>query len=338
MNRYAAWKYILILVIVIVSLVYALPNLYGSDPALQITSSRGTEINELTELQVNAALSTANIKPTRIDLVNNNLLIRFNDEDTQLKAQEIVKKSLGKGYVVALNLAPDTPDWLVKFGAEPMFLGLDLRGGVHFLMEVDMDAAIHKAEERYVSDLRSLFRENKVRYKTITRREQGGVLIRYQELSQQQDGAKIIEKNFKDINVTDNNVSGENQTIITLSEKAVIETRKNALQQNITTLRKRVNELGVAEPVIQQQGTERVVVELPGVQDTARAKDILGATATLEFRLVDTEHPVQDAVNGRVPAGSKLYYDRNGRPMLLKKQVMLTGDHIIDAASGIAPS
>ena len=335
MNRYAAWKYILILVIVIVSLVYALPNLYGSDPALQITSSRGTEINELTELQVNAALSTANIKPTRIDLVNNNLLIRFNDEDTQLKAQEIVKKSLGKGYVVALNLAPDTPDWLVKFGAEPMFLGLDLRGGVHFLMEVDMDAAIHKAEERYVSDLRSLFRENKVRYKTITRREQGGVLIRYQELSQQQDGAKIIEKNFKDINVTDNNVSGENQTIITLSEKAVIETRKNALQQNITTLRKRVNELGVAEPVIQQQGTERVVVELPGVQDTARAKDILGATATLEFRLVDTEHPVQDAVNGRVPAGSKLYYDRNGRPMLLKKQVMLTGDHIIDAASGI---
>ena len=335
MNRYAAWKYILILVIIVISVVYALPNLYGSDPALQITSSRGTEINELTELQVNAALTTANIKPTRTDLVNNNLLIRFNDEDTQLKAQEIVKKSLGKGYVVALNLAPDTPDWLEKFGAEPMFLGLDLRGGVHFLMEVDMDAAIRKAEERYVSDLRSLFRENKVRYKTITRRDQGGILIRYQELSQQQDGAQIIDKNFKDINVTENNISGENQTIITLSEKAVIETRKNALQQNITTLRKRVNELGVAEPVIQQQGTERVVVELPGVQDTARAKDILGATATLEFRLVDTEHSVQDAVDGRVPAGSKLYYDRNGRPMLLHKQVMLTGDHIIDAASGI---
>ena len=335
MNRYAAWKYILILIIIIISLVYSLPNLYGSDPALQITSSRGTEINELTELQVNAALSKVNIKPIRTDLVNNNLLIRFNDEETQLKAQEIVKTSLGKGYVVALNLAPDTPDWLVKLGAEPMFLGLDLRGGVHFLMEVDMDAAIRKAEERYVSDLRSLFRENKVRYKTITRRDQGGVLIRYQELSQQLDGAKIIDKNFKDINVTENNTSGENQTIITLSEKAVIETRKNALQQNITTLRKRVNELGVAEPVIQQQGTERVVVELPGVQDTARAKDILGATATLEFRLVDTEHPVQDAVNGRVPAGSKLYYDRNGRPMLLKKQVMLTGDHIIDAASGI---
>lgn len=335
MNRYAAWKYILILIIIIISLVYSLPNLYGSDPALQITSSRGTEINELTELQVNAALSKASINPVRTDLVNNNLLIRFTDEDTQLKAQEIVKKSLGKGYVVALNLAPDTPDWLVKFGAEPMFLGLDLRGGVHFLMEVDMDAAIRKAEERYVSDLRSLFRENKVRYKTITRRDQGGVLIRYQELIQQQEGAKIIDKNFKDINVTENNVSGENQTIITLSEKAVIETRKNALQQNITTLRKRVNELGVAEPVIQQQGTERVVVELPGVQDTARAKDILGATATLEFRLVDTEHPVQDAVNGRVPAGSKLYYNRSGRPMLLKKQVMLTGDHIIDAASGI---
>ena len=335
MNRYAAWKYILILVIIVISVIYALPNIYGSDPALQITSSRGAEINELTELQVNAALATANIKPMKTDLANNNLLIRFSDEDTQLKAQEIVKKSLGRGFVVALNLAPATPEWLEKFGAEPMFLGLDLRGGVHFLMEVDMDAAIRKAEERYVSDLRSLFREHKIRYKTITRRDQGGILIRYQELSQQQDGAQIIDKNFKDINVTENNEAGENQTLITLSEKSVIETRKNALQQNITTLRKRVNELGVAEPVIQQQGTERVVVELPGVQDTARAKDILGATATLEFRLVDTEHPVQDAVEGRVPAGSKLYYNRDGRPMLLRKQVMLTGDHIIDAASGI---
>lgn len=335
MNRYPAWKYILILVIILISTVYALPNLYGSDPALQITSSRGTEINEFTELQVNTALKTANIKPLKTDLANNNLLIRFSDEDTQLKAQEIVKKALGRGYVVALNLAPATPDWLAKVGAEPMFLGLDLRGGVHFLMEVDMDAAIRKSEERYVSDLRSLFRDNKVRYKTITRRDQGGVLIRYQDLSQQQDGAKIIDKNFKDINVVDKNEAGDYQTIITLSEKSVIETRKNALQQNITTLRKRVNELGVAEPVIQQQGTERVVVELPGVQDTARAKDILGATATLEFRLVDTEHSVQDAVDGHVPAGSKLYYNRDGRPMLLNKQVMLTGDHIIDAASGI---
>ena len=336
MNRYPAWKYILIIVIIVIGVIYALPNLYGSDPALQISSSRGTEVSELTKLQAQVAFDKAGIKPTSMELKDNNLLIRFKDEETQLKAQDIVNAALGKGYVVALNLAPSTPSWLTSLGAEPMFLGLDLRGGVHFLMEVDMDAAVKKTEERYVSDLRSLFRENKVRYKTISRRDQGGVLIRYQDAAQQQDGEKLIDKNFRDINVKSNNEeSGEYQTIITLTERSINETRKNALQQNITTLRKRVNELGVAEPVIQQQGDRRVVVQLPGVQDTARAKDILGATATLEFRLVDTEHSVQDAVDGRVPAGSALYYDRDGHPMLLEKQVMLTGDYIIDAASGI---
>ena len=336
MNRYAAWKYILIAMIVVIGFIYALPNLYGSDPALQISSSRGAEISELTEIQVQIALDEAGIKPGSIELNIDNLLIRFHDEETQLRAQEIVKSALGRGYVVALNLAPATPAWLSKLGAEPMFLGLDLRGGVHFLMEVDMDAAIKKSEERYVSDLRSLFRENKVRYKTISRRDQGGVLIRFQDLAQQQDGAKVIDKNFIDINVdTGNSDVGEYQTVITLTEQSINETRKNALHQNITTLRKRVNELGVAEPVIQQQGDRRVVVQLPGVQDTARAKDILGATATLEFRLVDTTHSVQDAVDGRSPAGSTLYYDRDGNPLLLDKQVMLTGDYIIDAASGI---
>lgn len=336
MNRYAAWKYILIVAIIVIGIIYALPNIYGSDPALQVSSSRGNEISELTELQVQVAFDKAGIKPISMKINNNSLLIRFKDEETQLKAQDIVNAALGKGYVVALNLAPSTPPWLTKLGAEPMFLGLDLRGGVHFLMEVDMDAAIKKSEERYVSDLRSLFRENKVRYKTISRRDQGGVLVRYQDAAQQQDGDKLIDKNFRDINVKNNNEeSGEYQTIITLTERSITETRKNALQQNITTLRKRVNELGVAEPVIQQQGDRRVVVQLPGVQDTARAKDILGATATLEFRLVDTDHSVQDAVDGKVPAGSALYYDRDGRPMLLDKQVMLTGDYIIDAASGI---
>ena len=336
MNRYAAWKYILIVVIIVIGFIYALPNIYGSDPALQVSTSRGTEISELTKLQVQVAFDKAGIKPISMKLDHNSLLIRFKDEETQLKAQDIVNAALGKGYVVALNLAPSTPSWLTSLGAEPMFLGLDLRGGVHFLMEVDMDAAVKKTEERYVSDLRSLFRENKVRYKTIGRRDQGGVLIRYQDAAQQQDGEKLIDKNFRDINVKNNNeASGEYQTIITLTERSINETRKNALQQNITTLRKRVNELGVAEPVIQQQGDRRVVVQLPGVQDTARAKDILGATATLEFRLVDTTHSVQDAVDGRVPAGSALYYDRDGHPMLLDKQVMLTGDYIIDAASGI---
>ena len=292
------------MVIVIFGTIYALPNIYGSAPAIQITSSRGAEINELTELQVEIALDDAGIEPVNMEIQGNSLLIRFTDEETQLKAKDILKQALGKGFVVALNLAPATPQWLQNLGAEPMFLGLDLRGGVHFLMEVDMDAAIRKAEERYVSDLRSLFRENKVRYKTVSRREDvGGVLIRYRDLVQQQAGASIIDDNYAGINSginveEDNTEEGEYQTVITLTQVLINETRKNALQQNITTLRKRVNELGVAEPVIQQQGTERVVVELPGVQDTARAKGILGATATLEFRLVDTEHPVQEAVDG----------------------------------------
>jgi len=338
MNRYPIWKNVLIAVIVAIGFVYALPNLYGSDPALQISSSRGAETGELSGLQVNVALDKEKIKPTRIELGAGSLLIRFDNEETQLKAQGIVKKALGRDYVVALNLAPSTPAWLRKLGAEPMFLGLDLRGGVHFLMEVDMEAAVGKAEERYVSDLRTLFREKKVRYKTITRRDEGGVLIRFQDTDQQEAGVKLIGKEIPDAKITEGK-AGEYQTLLTMSEPSIIATRTNALQQNITTLRNRVNELGVAEPVIQQQGASRVVVELPGVQDTARAKEILGATATLEFRLVDEEHSLKDAVEGRVPPGYKLYKERgSGSPLLLKKQVLLTGDHIIDAASGIDPA
>ena len=336
MNRYPTWKYVLIAIIIIIGIIYSFPNIYGSDPALQISSSRGAEISELTELQVQIAFDEAGIKPQSYEINPNNLLIRFADEETQLRAQDAARNALDRTYVVALNLAPSTPDWLRKLGAEPMFLGLDLRGGVHFLMEVDMNAAISKAEERYVSDFRSLFRENKIRYRTISRRDQGGVLVRFQNSAEQENGVKLINKNNPEVKV-DSSVSesGEFHALVTLSEQSIIETRTNALQQNIITLRKRVNELGVAEPVIQQQGDRRVVVELPGVQDTARAKDILGATATLEFRMVDDAHSVQDALDGRVPAGSKLYHDRDGQPMLLSKQVLLTGDHIIDAASGI---
>src|SRR3990172_7371587 len=336
MNRYPTWKYVLIAIIIIIGIIYSFPNIYGSDPALQISSSRGAEISELTELQVQIAFDEAGIKPQSYEINPNNLLIRFADEETQLRAQDAARNALDRTYVVALNLAPSTPDWLRKLGAEPMFLGLDLRGGVHFLMEVDMNAAISKAEERYVSDFRSLFRENKIRYRTISRRDQGGVLVRFKNSGEQENGVKLINKNNPEVKV-DSSVSesGEFHALVTLSEQSIIETRTNALQQNIITLRKRVNELGVAEPVIQQQGDRRVVVELPGVQDTARAKDILGATATLEFRMVDDARSVQDALDGRVPAGSKLYYDRDGQPMLLSKQVLLTGDHIIDAASGI---
>ena len=336
MNRYSSWKYILILFLIGLGLLFALPNIYGKDPSLQISAARSVEITELTEYQISAALDEAGLSYKNIVLGVGNLTIRFDDEETQLKAQPIVKESLGRNYVVALNLAPATPDWLSKFGAEPMSLGLDLRGGVHFLMEVDMDAAVDKAEERYISELRSFLRENKVRYKTITRNKPSGLLIRFKDDNERNNGQSLIEKNLLDLNVIapDANET-EFSLIITIKDEVLLETRRLALQQNITTLRKRVNELGVAEPVIQRQGLKRVVVQLPGVQDTARAKAILGATATLEFRLVDEKHEPQEAVNGRVPAGSKLYYERNGQPILLKKQVMLTGDSIINAASGI---
>ena len=336
MNRYPLWKYILIAIVIVTGVIYSLPNIYGSDPALQISSSRGAEISELTELQVQIAFDEAGIKPESYEISPNSLLIRFRDEEIQLRAQDVARNAMGRNYVVALNLAPSTPTWLRKLGAEPMFLGLDLRGGVHFLMEVDMNAAISKAEERYVSEFRTLLRENKVRYRTISRRDQGGVLVRFQNSTEQENGVRLLNRNFPEAQVSSIvSDTGEYQVLVTLSDQSVIETRKNALQQNITTLRKRVNELGVAEPVIQQQGDRRVVVQLPGVQDTARAKDILGATATLEFRMVDDVGSVQDALDGRVPAGSRLYYERDGQPILLSRQVLLTGDHIIDAASGI---
>ena len=336
MNRYPLWKYLLIIFIVGIGAIYSLPNIYGKDPALQISPTGTAELTELTILRVETALEKAGMPVRSSGLELNRLVIRFSNEELQLKAQSVVQQELGNAYVVALNLAPATPSWLKGLGAEPMFLGLDLRGGVHFLMEVDMEAAIKKSDERYVSDLRTLLRENRIRYKTITMLNEGGLLIRFRDAQQRSDGMDLIEDNYPDLVVTAlDTETGEFQARAVLKETALLDTQRFALQQNITTLRKRVNELGVAEPVIQQQGQSRVVVQLPGVQDTARAKEILGATATLEFRMVDEAHSVQDAVDGRIPAGSKLYQDRDGRPVLLEKQIMLTGDYIIDAKSGI---
>ena len=339
MNRYSSWKYIFIFIVMAVGIVYALPNLYGSAPAIQVSASRASaEVSELTELQMNIALEDANIKPTSMELGEGRLTIKFADEETQLRARDAVQESLGDGYVVALNLAPAAPDWLRKLNAKPMFLGLDLRGGVHFLMEVDMESAIKTSEERYISDIRTTLREEKVRYKTITRNNEGGLLVRYLDAIQKINGDKLVKENFLELDTNETKIETETpETKLILNPDVVKETEKYALQQNITTLRKRVNELGVAEPVIQQQGLRRIVVQLPGVQDTARARIILGATATLEFRLVDDDHSVQDAIDGPVPAGSSLYDLRSGGKILLKKRVMLTGDAIIDAASGIDP-
>lgn len=334
MNRYALWKYLLIVVVIVVGVVFALPNLYGEDPAVQISPARAAQIDEGLQAQVSAALETAGIKPLSIQRDLGRLLIRFPDTESQLQGRDVVSQAMG-GYVVALNLAPVTPGWLSSLGARPMYLGLDLRGGVHFLMEVDMQAAVHQAEERYISDIRPLLRESKIRYKTITRGDTGGIRIRFRDPETRTKAARVINDAFQDLEVAEADSLGNFDLRVQLTEQFKNDTRKFALQQNITTLRNRVNELGVAEPVVQQQGKDRVVVQLPGVQDTARAKEILGATATLEFRLVDTEHSVQEAVDGRVPVAAKLYYDRDGQPILLKKRVMLTGEYIIDAASGI---
>ncbi|HHH48054.1 MAG TPA: protein translocase subunit SecD [Gammaproteobacteria bacterium] len=345
MNQYPAWKYLLVILVLVVSTIYALPNLYGEDPALQVTSTRTAQVDITTQEKVQKLLTEAGIRYDSIGLSDAQLLVRFADTETQLAAKDVVKKGLGRGYVVALNLAPRTPDWLVSLGAAPMYLGLDLRGGVHFLMEVDVEAAVRQAEERYISDFRSLLRENKVRYARIARYSnedvesdglaRSGVEIRFKSAEARDQAEELISGEYPDLELkTDDRADGY-YLLAGLDDKERREVRKLALKQNITTLRNRVNELGVAEPVIQQQGENRIVVQLPGVQDTARAKEILGATATLEFRLADETHDVQEALRGRVPPGLKLYPQREGGYVLLKNRVMLTGDYIIDASSGI---
>ena len=334
MNRYPLWKYLLILFLTVVGTIYALPNLYGDDPALQISANRMAEINNATRDTVIKALEKEQLAYKTIEVKPSSLLVRFVDTDTQLKAYEPVRSALGDSYTTAMNLAPATPDWLRGLNALPMYLGLDLRGGVHFLMEVDMNAAISQALERYVSDLRSLMRENKIRYLTIVA-DQGRVEIKFRDFSEREKANTLIHKEYGALVLNQEPRDGSEYLYVSLSEKEVLETKKFAVKQNITTLRKRVNELGVAEPVIQQQGEERIVVQLPGVQDTARAKDVIGATATLEYHMEDEEHDVNDALAGRVPYGSRLYQQRDGRPVLLQKQIIVTGDQIIDAAAGI---
>jgi preprotein translocase subunit SecD len=333
MNQYPAWKYLLIAVFLVVGILYALPNLYGSDPAVQISSARGTPLPDTVLGQVETRLADSKLKSKAIETGPDRILVRFNNTEDQLAAADVIKEALGTDYVAALNLAPSTPRWLQDIGALPMYLGLDLRGGVHFLMEVDMDAAIQKALERYSSDLRTVLREAKVRYISI-RPSSDKLAIKFRSAEDRTKGEERIHDEYRDLQLKEIDQGDSYMLDITLSENEVRETRKLALQQNITTLRNRVNELGVAEPIIQQQGDRRVVVELPGVQDTAAAKRILGATATLEYRAVDTQHDVEAALNGKVPAGSRLYKTRDGRPYLLKSRVIVTGDQIINARSG----
>ncbi len=334
MNQYPLWKYLLIAAVLVIGIFFALPNIYGNNPAVQVKADRDAPVDEILQGRMVDGLKSLGIDVLRAERDDRSLLLRFADENTQLKAQDYIARELGSQYVVALNLAPATPAWLEKLGALPMYLGLDLRGGVHFLMEVDMAGAIRQAEQRYAADFRQMLREEKIRYAGISRRDSGGVVLAFRDNESRQRAYDLIRRELPEIDVTERD-GNRPELLAKMNERAADEVMRFALQQNITTLRNRVNELGVAEPVIQQQGSNRIVVQLPGVQDTAKAKEILGATATLEFRMVDTEHSVQEALAGRVPATARLYRESNGAPILLQRSVMLSGDYITDASSGI---
>ncbi len=334
MNQYPLWKYLLIAAVLVIGIFFALPNIYGNNPAVQVKADRDAPVDEILQGRMVDGLKSLGIDVLRAERDDRSLLLRFADENTQLEAQDYIARELGSQYVVALNLAPATPAWLEKLGALPMYLGLDLRGGVHFLMEVDMAGAIRQAEQRYAADFRQMLREEKIRYAGISRRDSGGVVLAFRDNESRQRAYDLIRRELPEIDVTERD-GNRPELLAKMNERAADEVMRFALQQNITTLRNRVNELGVAEPVIQQQGSNRIVVQLPGVQDTAKAKEILGATATLEFRMVDTEHSVQEALAGRVPATARLYRESNGAPILLQRSVMLSGDYITDASSGI---
>ena len=337
MNEYPLWRYILVLVIVTIGVLYALPNLYGDDPALQVSARRSETVDEALATRVVDALKAANIAVKRTETQHKRVLLRFNDMDARTQAREVVEKTVGEHYIVALNMAPATPDWLRKIGAKPMYMGLDLRGGVHFLMQVDMDAVRTQTDERFVSELRTAFRDEKIRYRSIAREPTGGVRVSFQNEEMKQKAAPLLTRDFRDLERREQ--SDATELLLTVSPKLTDEVRKTAIKQNLTTLRNRVNEFGVAEPVIQQQGEGRIVVQLPGVEDTAEAKKILGATATLEFRLVDYNNDARKALDGgHVPVNSKIFYDKEGQPILLDKKVMLTGEYIIDASAGIEQS
>jgi preprotein translocase subunit SecD len=335
MNRYPLWKYVIIAVALLAGIVYTVPNFFPEVPAVQVSSSKaGVKLDAALQGSVEDALKGASI-PFRGDALDpTGIKVRFADLETQLKAKDVLQEKLGPNYIVALNLLSASPQWLTAIGAKPMYLGLDLRGGVHFLLQVDMKAALDKAGDRYSADIRSLLREKKVQYAGVAR-EGPNVVVRFRDDAERLKAHNEIEKAFADLQVRDADVGGELRLVSGLKPEAQKRIQDGAVQQNITILRNRVNELGVAEPIVQQQGADRVVVQLPGVQDTARAKDILGRTASLEIRMVN-EDPgaLEAALAGQVPFGSDLFTERSGGPVLVKRQVVLTGDRINDAQPG----
>ena len=340
MNRYPAWKYALIVVMLLIAVLYTLPNFFGEAPAVQVSSSKTTvKVDATTVTRVEQALAEAKITADAIALDGNSVKARFGDTDTQLKAKDTIEKALNPAgdttYIVALNLLSRSPAWLTALHASPMYLGLDLRGGVHFMLQVDMQAALTKKAESLAGDMRLALREKNIRHSGISRNAQT-VEIKFRDSQTLTQAKNLIQDQFAELQTTDAPDGTEYRLTATIKPEAARRIQDQALKQNIVTLHNRINELGVAEPVIQQQGIDRIVVQLPGVQDTAKAKDILGRTATLEMRLVDDSSEGRAAENnsGAVPFGSERFLERSGQAVIVKKQVIITGENLTDAQPG----
>ena len=342
MNRYPVWKYAIIVIVLLVSALFTLPNFFGEAPAVQISSSKSNvKVDSTTQLRVEEALKTAGLTPDGVTFDGKSIKALFKDTDTQLKAKDAIQKSLvpdpsSPSYVVALNLVRRSPAWLNAVGAAPMYLGLDLRGGVHFMLQVDMPAALTKKTESLAGDIRTSLREKNARHSGVSRNGQT-IEIKFRDQETLAAAKAVIADQFAELQLTDAPDGTEYKLSASIKPEAARKVQDQALKQNMVTLHNRINELGVAEPVIQQQGLDRIVVQLPGVQDTAKAKDILGRTATLEIRMVDesAEGQAAETNSGAVPFGSERFLERNGRAVIVKKQVILTGENLTDAQAGI---
>ncbi len=335
MNLNHWWRYLIIAAVIVPGILYALPNLFGDDPGVQVRAARTTAVSTFLLSQVEQVLEREQIETLGTIADDKGVRVRFANTSDQLAARDRLQETLGNQYTVALTLVPSSPGWINSLGLAPMYLGLDLRGGVHFLMEVDLDSAVARAEERYVDTLRSILREQRVRYAFVRRSEDGGIEIKFRDNAPLSAAQDVIDDELPELEIRDFERDGELYLQATIAESETDELKRFAVEQNIVALRNRIDELGVAEPVVQRQGNNRIVVQLPGVQDTARAKRILGRTATLEIRLVDEEHDHSAAASGAVPLGSKLYSMRDGSPILLKNSLVYSGENIVDAAASI---
>lgn len=332
LNKYPLWKNLLLILLICVGFIYAAPNIFGEDPAVQVSGVPGITVSDQVLNQITDTLNLNHLNYKSAGIDKRNILVRFKDTDTQLKASDILKASLGDNYTVALNLAPATPSWLIALGAQPMKLGLDLRGGVHFLLNVDVDSVINHRQQGNVTNITSALHDALIRYSDIELSKDNIVTLTFRDANNRDAALALINRQMPDLIINTNNQPNIYQLFAQLSPDALQKIQQYTIDQTMTTLRNRVNELGVSEAVVQQQGLDRVSVDLPGIQDTAHAKEILGGTATLEFHMVDQDHDAANAAaSGTAPPGSRLYTWNNNTPVLLKDQIILTGNSITDA-------